>query len=72
MSAMRCQVVFADRSAPGSEACGIENPQPRWSNSTMRYFAGSNRRRWVGVVPPPGPPWRKTTGLPSRLPDTSQ
>jgi hypothetical protein len=67
MSATRSQVVLSSRLA-----WGVLLPQPRWSNSTMRYFSGSKKRRYLGSVPPPGPPWRNTTGLPRGLPEVSQ
>ena len=62
MSLTRCQVVLSSR-----EAWGRLLPAPRWSNRTIRYAAGSKKRRWKGSVPPPGPPWTKTTGLPVRV-----
>jgi len=36
MSAIRWWVVLADRSVPGSPACGVLRPQPRWSNWMIR------------------------------------
>src|SRR5262249_47590790 len=45
---------------------------PRWSKRTIRHFLGSKYRRWVGFVPPPGPPCRNTTGLPLALPHSSK
>src|SRR5690606_42013282 len=67
ISSTRCQVVLA-----WSEANGVDLPQPRWSNTKILYFSGLNWRRCFGLDPPPGPPWRNTTGLPSGLPDNSQ
>jgi hypothetical protein len=67
MSATRSQVVLSTRSA-----CGVLRPEPRWSNSTMRYFAGSWKRRILALQPAPGPPCSNTTGLPSGLPHCSQ
>ena len=67
MSATRSHVVFSSRLA-----YGVLLPQPRWSKRTMRYVSGSKKRRSFGSVPPPGPPWRKTTGLPFGLPLSSK
>ena len=55
-----------------SSANGRELPQPRWSTRTMRYFSGSKYLAFMGAVPPPGPPWTKSTGLPSGLPYSYQ
>ena len=70
--ALRCAVVLMDRSASGSLASGRLRPDPRWSNSTTRQASGSKKRRWPGVQPEPGPPWRNSAGLPSGLPQHSQ
>ena len=55
MSAMRCAVVFVDRSTTGSDADGVLAPHWRWSNWTMRYRAGSNIRLPRRIAAP-GPP----------------
>ena len=67
MSATRSHVVFASRLA-----YGVLFPQPLWSNITTRYFSGWKKRRTFGSDPPPGPPWRNTTGFPSGLPLSSK
>jgi hypothetical protein len=41
ISAIRCWVVFAARLTARTLACGRLRPAPRWSNSTIRYAAGS-------------------------------
>jgi len=51
MSSISRQVVFSSRLA-----LGVERPQPRWSNSTIRQRSGSKKRRMVGLIAPPGPP----------------
>jgi hypothetical protein len=66
MSSISDQVVLSSRLAFGRLL-----PQPRWSNSAMRHFAGSKNRRMVGLIAPPGPPWRITHGLPSGRPHSS-
>lgn len=72
MSDTRCQVVLVSRLAVASLACGRLCPQPRWSNSTMRYRTGSNSCLICGIKPPPGPPCSTTTGRPAWLPHSSQ
>jgi hypothetical protein len=39
MSRTRSQVVLCS-----TEAYGVLAPQPRWSNTTMRYTSGSKKR----------------------------
>ena len=70
-SATRWAVVLVDRSAVAS-TLGVLRPAPRWSNCTMRYRAGSNRRRPLGVHPEPGPPCKLTTVSPVGFPDISK
>jgi len=47
-------------------------------DAAERLVSGHHRRRlraigWERALdPPPGPPWRNTTGLPSALPHSSQ
>src|SRR4029079_12869775 len=72
MSPIRWCVVLTDRSVSGSAASGRLPPAPRWSNSTIRYAAGSNSSRHHGGQPEPGPPCSATAARPSGLPDTSQ
>jgi len=36
MSARRWCVVFVERSTSGSDVCGVERPELRWSKSTIR------------------------------------
>ena len=67
MSATRSHVVLFSRLA-----YGVLFPQPRWSKRTIRYFSGWKKRRIFGSVPPPGPPWTKTTGFPFGLPHSSK
>ena len=55
-----------------SDAYGVLLPHPRWSKFTTRYFRGWKNRRCFGSEPPPGPPWRKITGLPPGLPLSSK
>ena len=50
---------------------GVLRPQPRWSNRMIRYISGFQKRRMFSLQPPPGPPWRKTTGLPFGSPHSS-
>src|SRR5262249_42755270 len=38
----------------------------------MRYASGSKKRRCLDVLPAPGPPCRKTAGIPSARPHSSQ
>jgi len=66
MSSISRQVVFSSRLA-----LGVDRPQPRWSNSTIRQRSGSKNRRMVGLIAPPGPPCRMTQGLPSARPHSS-
>ena len=52
-------------------ARGVERPEPRWSKRITRQNDGSKKRRWIGEIPAPGPPWKKTTGLPAGFPACS-
>jgi hypothetical protein len=59
MSSTRSQVVFSSRHEDG-----VLWPHPRCEKRTMRYTFGSKYWRSEGKKPPPGPPWRYTTGFP--------
>ena len=54
-----------------SSPSGVDLPQPRWSKRTTRQNFGSKNRRCIGEIPAPGPPWKKMTGAPPGLPDSS-
>ena len=46
MSATRCQVVLASM-----QACGVDRPHPRWSNSSTQYFSGIEQAAMLGRAP---------------------
>ena len=54
-----------------SSPAGVDRPQPRWSNSTVRNRSGAKKRRSVVLQPAPGPPWTNSIGRPSGVPHSS-
>ena len=62
MSDTKCQVVLFFRHAKGRLW-----PAPLWSSMMIRYTFGSKNCLFQASQPPPGPPWRKMTGLPESL-----
>ena len=72
MSPTSLGVVFStSEPARSSAAFGLERPEPRWSKTTMSYASGSKKRRLRSSQPAPGPPCKKTHGMPAGLPQRS-